>query len=51
MVQIHAENGTVTLTGSVASRAEKLLAEKIAQAVEGVRKVVNNLAVPPEIEP
>ena len=51
LVQIHAENGTVTLTGSVASRAEKLLAEKIAQAVEGVRKVVNNLAAPPEIEP
>lgn len=51
MVQIRAENGTVTLTGSVASRAEKLLAEKIAQTVEGVRKVVNNLAAPPEIEP
>jgi hyperosmotically inducible protein len=51
MMQIHAENGTVTLTGSVASRAEKLLAEKIAQAVEGVRKVVNNLAAPPQIEP
>ncbi len=51
MVQIHAENGTVTLTGSVASRAEKLLAEKIAQTVEGVRKVVNNLAAAPEIEP
>jgi hyperosmotically inducible protein len=50
-VQIHAENGTITLTGSVASRAEKLLAEKIAQAVEGVRKVVNNLSAPPESEP
>jgi osmotically-inducible protein OsmY len=50
-VQIRAENGTVTLTGSVASRAEKLLAGKIAEAVEGVQKVVNNLAAPPEIEP
>jgi len=45
-VQIHANNGTVTLTGNVSSRAEKLLAEKTAQSVEGVRKVVNSLAVP-----
>ena len=37
-VHIHADNGTVTLTGNVASRAEKLLAEKTAQSVEGVGK-------------
>jgi hyperosmotically inducible protein len=47
-VQIHADNGVVTLTGTVLSRAEKLLAEKIAKSVEGVRKVVNNLAAPEE---
>jgi hyperosmotically inducible protein len=47
-VHIHADNGTVTLTGNVASRAEKLLAEKTAQSVEGVRKVVDNLSVPDE---
>jgi len=47
-VQIHAENGTVTLTGNVTSRAEKLLAVKTAQSVEGVRKVVDNLSVPDE---
>jgi hyperosmotically inducible protein len=47
-VQIHANNGTVYLTGNVASRAEKLLAEKTAQSVEGVRKVVDNLSVPDE---
>jgi osmotically-inducible protein OsmY len=47
-VQIHADNGTVTLTGNVSSRAEKLLAEKTAQSVEGVRKVVDNLSVPDE---
>jgi hyperosmotically inducible periplasmic protein len=43
-VQIHANNGVVTLTGTVSSRAEKLLAEKAAKSVEGVHKVVNSLA-------
>jgi hyperosmotically inducible protein len=50
-VQVHSENGAVTLSGTVASRAEKLLAEKTAQTVEGVRRVVNNLATPDAIEP
>jgi hyperosmotically inducible periplasmic protein len=49
-VQIHADNGTVTLTGNVSSRAEKLLAEKTAQSVEGVRKVVDNLSAPDEAQ-
>jgi len=49
-VQIHADNGTVTLTGNVPSRAEKLLAEKAAESVEGVRKVVNSLAVTDEAQ-
>jgi hyperosmotically inducible periplasmic protein len=47
-VQIHADNGIVTLTGSVLSRAEKLLAENTAKSVEGVRRVVNSLAAPEE---
>jgi hyperosmotically inducible protein len=47
-VQIHADNGVVTLTGTVLSRAEKLLAGKTAQSVEGVRRVVNSLAAPEE---
>jgi hyperosmotically inducible protein len=47
-VQIHADNGVVTLTGTVLSRAEKLLAENTAKSVEGVRKVVNSLASPEE---
>lgn len=47
-VQIHADNGVVTLTGTVSSRAEKLLAEKIAKSVEGVRRVVNSLSAPEE---
>ena len=50
-VQIHADNGTVTLTGTVTSRAEKLLAQRIAQSVAGVRKVVNNLTAPEEMQP
>jgi hyperosmotically inducible protein len=45
-VQIHADHGTITLTGTVLSLAEKLLAEKAAQSVEGVHRVVNNLAAP-----
>ena len=44
-LQIHSLDGTVTLAGSVSTRAEKLLAEKIAQTVSGVKKVVNNLTV------
>ena len=49
-MQVHADNGTVTLTGTVTSRAEKLLAERIAQSVTGVRKVMNNLAAPEELQ-
>ncbi len=45
-MQIHADKGTVTLTGNVSSLAESLLAEKTAKSVEGVRRVVNTLAVP-----
>jgi len=44
-LEIHSLDGTVTLAGSVSTRAEKLLAERIAQTVTGVRKVVNNLSV------
>src|SRR5271157_5654080 len=48
-VQIRAENGIVTLAGTVSSRAEKLLAEKTAKSVEGVRRVMNGLAAPEEL--
>jgi hyperosmotically inducible protein len=47
-IQIHSESGVVTLTGTVLSRAEKLLAENTVKSVEGVRKVVNGLAAPEE---
>jgi osmotically-inducible protein OsmY len=42
-VQIRSQDGSVFLSGKVGSRAEKLLAERVTQSVEGVRKVVNNL--------
>jgi hyperosmotically inducible periplasmic protein len=45
-MQVRSQGGTLTLTGSVPSRAEKLLAEKVAQGVDGVRRVVNKLAAP-----
>lgn len=47
-VQIRSQDGTIVLTGKVGSRAERLLAEKVAQSVEGVRKVVNNLSASEE---
>ena len=45
-VQIRSQDGTVTLTGPVTSRAEKLLAERVTQSVDGVKRVVNNLSAP-----
>jgi osmotically-inducible protein OsmY len=45
-VQIRAQDGTVSLTGPVTSRAEKLLAERVTQSVDGVKRVVNNLSAP-----
>jgi len=44
-MQIKAEEGTVTLSGSVRSRAEQLLAERVVQSVAGVKKVVNDLKI------
>ena len=49
-MQIRVDKGTATLTGNVGSRAERMLAEKVAQSVEGVRKVVNNLAAPDDTQ-
>jgi hyperosmotically inducible protein len=44
-MQIKAEDGTVTLSGTVRTRAEQLLAERMTQGVTGVRKVVNDLKI------
>ena len=42
-MQIKADDGVVTLSGTVRSRAEQLLAERVAQTVSGVKKVTNDL--------
>ena len=44
-VRIHVERGTVTLTGSVQWSFESADAEAIVRHIDGVRDVVNNLAV------
>jgi len=44
-MQVRAEDGAVTLAGTVRSRAEQLLAERVAQSVAGVKKVTNELKV------
>ncbi|MGA9768667.1 MAG: BON domain-containing protein [Blastocatellia bacterium] len=40
-----AEDGLVTLSGTVRTRAEQLLAERVAQSVPGVKKVTSELKV------
>lgn len=45
-LRIRSQEGTVILTGGVGSRAEKLLAERVTQSVDGVKRVVNNLNAP-----
>ncbi len=42
-MQVRAEDGAVTLAGTVRSRAEQLLAERVVQSVSGVKKVTNEL--------
>lgn len=42
-IQIRSQAGQVRLGGSVRSEAERLLAARLAEAVPGVREVVNDL--------
>ena len=44
-INVDVENGVVTLTGSVATQAQKTRAQTVARAVEGVTNVRNNLTV------
>ena len=50
-MKITAENGSVTLGGTVRNKAEELLANRLAQGVDGVKKVNDQLkieAAPPK---
>ena len=44
-IDVETKEGTVTLTGTAKSPAEKDQAERLASAVEGVRTVVNRISV------
>lgn len=44
-INVDVDNDVVTLTGTVATAAQKAQAEKIAKAVEGVKSVRNQLKV------
>jgi len=44
-INVNTRGGNVTLTGQVASEAERQLATRVAMDTEGVREVVNNLQV------
>jgi len=44
-VDVDVDNGVVTLTGTVASAAQKTKAESVAKTVEGVKSVKNMLKV------
>jgi hyperosmotically inducible periplasmic protein len=44
-IDVETKEGTVTLTGTATSPAEKEQAERLAAAVEGVRNVVNRISV------
>jgi osmotically-inducible protein OsmY len=46
-LNVNVRNGEVILTGAVQGEAARKAAEKAAQSVDGVRKVVNNLKVDP----
>jgi hyperosmotically inducible periplasmic protein len=44
-IDVDTSDGTVTLSGTASSPAEKAQAEKVAASVEGVRNVVNRINV------
>jgi hypothetical protein len=44
-INVDVENAVVTLTGTVASQAQKTKAEQVAKGINGVKSVTNNLTV------
>ena len=47
-IEVNTTKGVVTLAGKVHNKDEKQLVEKIVGAIEGVKKVENNLQVVPK---
>jgi hyperosmotically inducible periplasmic protein len=48
-VNVTAQDGVVTLAGTVATDADKSSAEQLAKGVDGVKSVTNNLTVKPPV--
>jgi len=46
-INVDVDNAVVTLSGTVATQAQKNRAAQVAKGVEGVKSVTNNLAVSP----
>jgi len=44
-INVDTDRGTVTLNGEVSSEAERQLAVKVAEDVEGVKEIVNRIHV------
>ncbi len=44
-IKVHTDDGVVTLTGGVSDEIERDLAQKVAESVTGVRRVMNDLLV------
>jgi osmotically-inducible protein OsmY len=49
-VSVAADQGIVTLTGTVKTKAERIAVETVAKQVRGVRAVANDLAVKPSLD-
>ena len=50
-IQVETNKKVVTLSGKAASDAEKKRAVQVAKATEGVKEVVDNLAIDPSVAP
>jgi len=46
-INVDVDNAVVTLSGTVATQAQKNRAAQVAKGVEGVKSVTNNLAISP----
>jgi osmotically-inducible protein OsmY len=50
-IEVSADHESVTLSGFVADKAQKIAAEKIARSIPGVKRVVQHLKVAPQPMP